>query len=90
MALGQSPILFKGFIWFLFPQQIHSVEINTTHDEKDTIVSAFSSILLGCFCPSPQQEVPRLRALHPQVPVQRQTSQEKANSTGKTAAFQAG
>ena len=60
-------------------------------DEKDTIVSAFSSILLGCFCPSPQQEVPRLRALHPQVPVQRQTSQEKANAynTGTTATIEA-
>ncbi|MCI6081822.1 MAG: hypothetical protein MR724_09760 [Prevotella sp.] len=35
--------------------------------------------------------MPRLRALHPQVPVQRQTSQEKANdnSTGTTATFKA-
>ena len=61
-----------------------------TYDEKDIIVPAFSSILLGHIRPSPQQEVPRLRALHPQVPVQRQTSEEKANDTGTTATFEAG
>ena len=38
-----------------------------THDEKDTIFPAYSSILLGHIRPSSQQEVPRLRALHPQM-----------------------